>query len=94
MITVDKEVLQKALSEWQISAQLGMAQEECAELIVAINKFFRADPKGREMIIEEVADCFIVLEQLVLIFGERYVQSAIDEKVTRLRKKLKMETMV
>ena len=43
-----------AIDKWGRDSQLGVAQEECAELIQAISKYFRhGDQKSVEKVIEE-----------------------------------------
>ena len=60
----EEELYKKILDTWGIHAQLGMLQEECAELIVAINKYFRGTPGATDMICEELADVQNMINQL------------------------------
>lgn len=56
--------------------QIRQAMEECAELIVALNKYLRYknNPKeclkSKKSVIEEMADVYVMLRQLEYIFGE------------------------
>jgi hypothetical protein len=77
-------IYDEALKAWGKEAQLGMVQEECAELIVAINKLRR----GRSVnnVIEECVDVELCLEQMKNMFPE-YIQvwnRMREEKLLRL----------
>lgn len=50
-----------------LDAQLGILQEELAELIQAVSKFKRGDPKGLP---EEIADVYIMLSQVVYLINK------------------------
>jgi NTP pyrophosphatase (non-canonical NTP hydrolase) len=67
-----------------------LAQEEAAELIQAINKFWRypLDPKKKDDLIEEIADVEVMLEQLRLIFDEDEIDKVKAFKCERLWKKM------
>ena len=76
-----------ALGKWGAELQFGMIQEECAELIAAINRYNR----GRstvERFIEEAADVEIVLENIRLLFGDEVVDAAVSKKLDRLERRL------
>lgn len=53
-----------AIEKYGEAAQLRQLQEECAELIVAVNHFFRQRQNARAELIEEFADVTIVLMEL------------------------------
>jgi len=64
-----KELYIEVLDAWGMKSQFGMVQEECAELIVAINKLSRAnDDSQRDLAIlniaDELADVEIMVEQI------------------------------
>ena len=79
---------EKLLKTAGIDYQLGLMQEEAAELIAAINRF-RFSRRKRNMlqltadVIEEVADVLVMVEQLIVIFGHDEVKRVRDEKVKR-----------
>ena len=52
---ITKKLFDNALTTWGEESQLGQVQEECAELIVAINKYKRQLPVD---VIDEIADVF------------------------------------
>lgn len=67
--------------------QEAMLQEECAELIAAVNQCRR----GRinlDQLAEEVADVEIMLTQMRLVLGHRAVDRAKSAKLARLAEKL------
>lgn len=82
--------LEKAIKMYGKDMQLNVAIEEFSELIKEICK----NKRGRyniENIIEEMADCYIMLEQLAIIFDIKPTQltDAKNLKVSRLEERLK-----
>ena len=97
MAKTNYAVYQKAIRVYGKDEQLRMAQEECAELIQAVNKYHRAIKFGSEKeqltalenIIEETADVEIMCEQIRIITGSSSSINAIkEEKTKRLEKRL------
>lgn len=78
---------QQALDKWGIESQLRLAQEECAELIAAINQYQRGR-LSEVHVIEEIADVRIMMRQLTLYFGEENIKTLEEEKLKRLEKYL------
>ena len=56
-------IYKEALEAWGMEAQLGMVQEECAELIKVINKSFRGRASTEELI-EECVDVELMINQM------------------------------
>lgn len=89
-------VLHKAVTTWGVLAQTDMAIEEMSELTKAIIKYRRANSATKAGLAEadireEIADVFIMLAQLIIIFdGDGGIQSQIDRKITRLAGRLRM----
>lgn len=81
--------LERAIETYGKDMQLNVAVEELSELIKEICKNKRG-ADNRANIIDEMADCYIMLEQLAIIFDistdEMSVQ--LDKKFTRLEKRL------
>lgn len=78
----------RAFREFGDTSQMRMCQEECGELIAAINQFLRGRISERELA-EEVADVRIMVEQMELylwLFGKRdaCVVDIVEEKLERL----------
>ena len=70
--------------------------EEAGEMNTAIAKYLLSKTKEPELvnnIIDEIADNYVVLEQLKMIYGERYIQDRIDFKIDRLDKRNNTNTI-
>ena len=81
--------LERAIETYGEDMQLTVAVEELSELIKEICKSKRG--KGNtENIIEEMADCYIMLEQLKIIFEIKNseIYSVMESKLERLRDRL------
>jgi hypothetical protein len=64
-----KELYEQALMLWGEKLQVGMAIEECSELIVELSKYLRFGLSSAHYgVIEEIADVEIMIEQLKHIF--------------------------
>ena len=83
----------KAKEKWGVSAQLGMMQEECAELIAAINKGHRRefDDASLDLITSEIADVEIMMEQARVIFNPSMIEEHKRRKLERLQERLDKE---
>lgn len=82
-------ILKDAIYEYGKDAQKLMLFEEMAELQKEVCKELRGN-KNMLQIIEEMADVYIMLEQMKLIYGIDSIdlQKWIDEKLERLEKRL------
>ena len=84
--------MQVALDKWGISAQAGQTVEECAELIVALQKQFNRSPapETTKGVLDEMADVEIMLAQmrLALGIGDDAFRKRIDEKFEKLEQLL------
>lgn len=81
------KVCYKAVDVYGTEAQIWMAVEEMAELLNALAKY-RRDRVSYEDVCEEIADVSIMLIQLAVIFGPDEVNKFVEEKVSRLEKRL------
>lgn len=81
--------LEKAIEVYGKDMQLNVAIEEFSELIKEICKHKRGED-NRENIIEEMADCYIMMEQMEIMFDISYSQMSdkVYEKQARLEKRL------
>ena len=91
MVTIERiSVIEGAITTFGTRHQKDMAIEEMSELTKAICKERRARTKieraeARANIIEEIADVYIMLQQLIMIYDQDgECQSAVDYKVDRL----------
>jgi NTP pyrophosphatase (non-canonical NTP hydrolase) len=57
--------------------------EECAELIAAL-KHYKRGRIGKEEVINELADVKLMVGQLGWMFGEKELESAIENKLKKL----------
>ena len=85
-------IFEQAIEAYGRDMQLNVAVEELSELIKEICKSKRGND-NRDNIIEEMADCYIMLEQLEIIFDVKPAEILlmIDQKVRRLENRI--ETM-
>jgi NTP pyrophosphatase (non-canonical NTP hydrolase) len=88
---VDDDVLRQAVNTWGMKSQIQMAQEECAELIVALSHYQR-NPTDATFcdVVNELADVKIMVAQMELLFGQTEVAIKIGEKMAGLQEKLRI----
>lgn len=81
--------LERAIETYGKDMQLTVAIEELSELIKELCKNKRGS-ENREAIIEELADCYIMMEQIEIIFNIRNAEITLKviEKTERLEKRL------
>ena len=88
----EQEILKKAVEKFGTEAQLRQLQEECAELIVAVNHYLRMKTNGMNNLMEEVVDVKIMIKQIECSFGslgERIRDVYEEEKLKRLEEMVK-----
>lgn len=72
--------------------QLRNLQEECAELIVAVNKMVGRCERGREGLVEELADTQIMIIQAIYLLEiDEEVMREMDKKINRQIIRMRME---
>lgn len=81
-----KDILKMAINKWGLTFQLDMLQEECAELIQAVNKYKRKKPNSFINLVEELVDVEIMMNQ---IFIAVLIGHDAKEYIKIKRKKLK-----
>ncbi len=82
-------LLRRAVEVWGSEPQWRQIQEECAELIVAINHFRRGREGARQSLIGEIADVEIMLQQARLMLGDdAAIDAMIEIKLNRLSARL------
>ena len=87
---IPQTVCQKALDVWGKEAQILMVLEEMSELQKEILKNINRGKDNIKEIAEETADVFIMLEQLVNIYGiDKEVQKQAEYKVNCIKERLK-----
>ena len=85
---IDDSLMFRAIKQWGEDLQIALAQEECAELIVAIAHKRRGRESSTENLIEEIADVKIMVRQLELMFGAEAVEKVVQAKMARLARRL------
>ena len=82
------KVMQDALDKWGVEGQVGQTVEECAELIVALQKYINREPSPGAIddIVDEIADVEMMLAQmrLVLDIGDTELRKRIEYKFAKL----------
>jgi len=91
------KIMQIALDKWGLDAQVGQAVEECAELIVAFQKFTNRTPQKDSVnrIIDEIADVEMMPAQirLALDIDDKVLREHIECKFNKLGKYLSDDTI-
>jgi len=86
------KIMQTALDQWGANAQVGQTVEECAELIVALQKYVNRTPQPGmvENILDEIADVEMMLAQMRLVLGidDDTLRQRIEYKFARLNQYL------
>lgn len=83
-----EDILIEALDLWGAEDQVWQALEEMGELIVKLNHY-RRDRSNINEIAEEIADVYIMMQQLRLIFNaDDFTQKIVDSKLTRLKDRI------
>jgi len=78
------QIYSRALKRWGEGSQIMMLFEEFGELMQAISKNQRGNP-NRPEIVEEIADCIIMLEQMQIVYNiETETELAKTRKIARL----------
>ena len=88
-----EQIYDDATKYWGEIAQYDQFIEEACELIVAINKIKRKKfygeyqnrPEVEDNFVEELADTFMCLEQLIGFAGEKKVYARLNEKLYKLK---------
>jgi NTP pyrophosphatase (non-canonical NTP hydrolase) len=84
-----KNIMQNAVRKYGVDAQDDIAIEEMSELTKAIIKNRRYKTFATlESIYEELADVYIMLEQIMMSLDKDRVQSYINSKLERLNERL------
>lgn len=89
--SVIRQQAQRALAVWAPpQSGLPKLQEECAELIAAVNQYSYGRLASDELA-TEIADVLLMAVQAVEIVGEELVLGAVKTKLARLTRRLDME---
>jgi NTP pyrophosphatase (non-canonical NTP hydrolase) len=80
----NQELFEAAIEAWGDEAQYDQAVEECAELIATL-KHYRRGKVEKDAVIDELADVYLMLGQLIYMFGEDDVMKTVDQKILKVR---------
>lgn len=85
-----ESIYKRAVDKFGRDAQLGVLQEECAELIQAVSKLKREpSPESLSNLAEEIADVEIMIEQVkAAIIPDWQIEAFKKDKLKRLEKLL------
>lgn len=91
---MDKEsrmnLYKEAINKWGEEAQVNMLNEECGELITAVAQFKRGRTSHHD-VMTELADVFIMVEQIASMMSYDDFEKELDRKLIKLRdEKLKL----
>ena len=78
-----RDIYAKTIDKWGEKAQYEQTVEECAELIATLQHFGRGKV-DRDVVVDELADVYLMLGQLIYMFGEEGFADALEKKITKL----------
>ena len=85
----EKVIADECIRKWGVNSQLGIAIEECAELIVKIIKRSREVNGSSDYdICNEIADVEIMMFQLRQIYDNKIIDEIKEKKLKRLKERL------
>ena len=80
----------EAINKWGEESQINMLNEECGELITAVAQFRRGRTSHHD-VMTELADVFIMVEQITSMMGYDNFEKELDRKLLKLKEeKLKI----
>lgn len=88
---IDDKLLEQAIKQWGVEAQVEMIEEECIELALAIHKLRRNrgdNMKKLENVCDEIADVKIMIQQAEKIFDKEAIDQRVIFKMNRLKERL------
>jgi NTP pyrophosphatase (non-canonical NTP hydrolase) len=88
-----RQLARGILKQHSLRQQLAKAQEECAELIVAIAKYSgmaRTDYNEKK-VREEIADVQIMIAQLRMIFDEEKCEQELKDKIAKVAERFSIK---
>jgi NTP pyrophosphatase (non-canonical NTP hydrolase) len=92
MYTEDRrKIYKKTIKQWGFKAQARMLQEECAELIVATSHFLRDREDGTMELVQELADVYIMVGQIIEYMGPDTVEHVVNYKLKNVEDELEKE---
>ena len=74
-----------SLDKWR---QLNQLQEECGEVIAAVNRLRRNKKEAYNALCEEIADLRIMVSQMEYILDKKMIEKYYAEKISRIEERL------
>lgn len=88
MQSQEKQDIIEKLSRNGIWEQLNQLQEECGEVIAAINRLRRKKSEAYQELISEIADLKIMVAQMDILLDKDAISQKMNEKLLRARERL------
>lgn len=83
------EFYQRCLAKWGREGNLRQLQEECGELVAAINQYLRPDrTESDDHVIKEIVDVHLMIEQMKTIFDPAKIDLVVDKVVDDITEEL------
>ena len=79
-----RDIYLKTIDKWGEEAQYDQMIEECAELIATLQHFARGKV-DQSVVVDELADVFLMVGQLTYMFGEDNLHEAVENKIAKLQ---------
>ena len=87
----EKVIGEECIRQWGVNSQIGIAIEECSELITELAKYGREVNGSTDIsICDEIADVEIMMKQLRLIFSPEIIDDRKELKLHRLKQRLEI----
>ena len=86
-------IYKEATEHFGVTTQMLQTIEECSELITAISHFRRKRNNAIYNLKEEVADCYIMLRQMMHILDMHDNCEQVTSKLDRLRARIEFEKL-
>lgn len=84
-----RRIMLEAISTFGQFGQLGVLQEECAELIAAVSRYRRGRPNAEHNLVEELADVSIMVKEIILAINcDEAVEKKCEIKLKQLKKRI------
>ena len=87
------QIVSRALHHYGTPAQMAKAEEECAELIVAL-KHYKLGKVAAQDVITELADVMIMVWQMAEVFDSEALVDELKRKLVRLRDRMDLEDKI
>ena len=77
----------RAIEKWGEESQYHMLQEECTELNLELVRAYR-NRHSHENILEETVDVYIMVHEMILIYGKEEFEKMLKKKLNKFEERL------